>query len=110
MPLVEIYAKKSMLENFPIQEFHTFMKDKDMFDVPQDVIQIMLIPVENLYAKEFYISIRCKGKADRTPARINVILEKMENWLAERNIGRNGKIRLERYEPSLQHERKLSKL
>eukprot|EP00397_Hematodinium_sp_SG-2012_P054435 GEMP01065637.1.p3 GENE.GEMP01065637.1~~GEMP01065637.1.p3 ORF type:complete len:108 (+),score=20.13 GEMP01065637.1:553-876(+) len=80
------------------------------FDVPQDVIQIMLIPVENLYAKEFYISIRCKGKADRTPARINVILEKMENWLAERNIGRNGKIRLERYEPSLQHERKLSKL
>jgi len=110
MPLIEIYAKSQVLAKLPVKEFHEFLRDKDMFNVPLDVMQIMLIPVQELYPKDFYISIRCKGKADRTPEKIAAILEKMDEWLRNRDIGKNGKIRLERYEPSLQAERKLSKL
>ena len=103
MPLVEIYAAAKYVPKIKIEELHDFASGKDMFNTPMGVMQIMIMSADRMYPVEAcYVSIRCKGKPDRTKERLSSVMKKLGAKIQEMTGIENGKIRLESYAPDLQ--------
>ena len=79
MPLVEIYVPARYVAKINIEELHDYASAKDMFNTPMGVMQIMVTTAARMYpVEQCYVSIRCKGKPDRTKEKLTEVEEKLK--------------------------------
>mmetsp|Transcript_65426 Transcript_65426/g.211980 ORF Transcript_65426/g.211980 Transcript_65426/m.211980 type:complete len:98 (-) Transcript_65426:184-477(-) len=85
----------------PLLELFTTPEDADT--LARGIVQVNIIVVHDMAPAPFYVSLRAKGTPERTK-KAGDLLTALSEWLVAKGHAK-GKIRMELYEPSLQHNK-----
>lgn len=107
MPLVNVFAA-TPISDAELRKLHDHLLR--LFGVEKGILQINVVATTKSYpvdtSRGCFVSIRCKGKADRTPEKMLDNIKKLGAYLVrEKMFGAErggGKVRLETFEPKLQ--------